>query len=141
VGAIAAVLAGLTIAGGVAVAQAGVPFGGGVDRVEPAGKPVEAAIHAFHRAEDQRLERALSTPTVLGIPRSRLDSIAECESHGDPAAVSADGLYRGKFQFDRGTWASVGGSGDPLHAAEPEQDRRAALLIKRSGSNPWPVCG
>ena len=36
-----------------------------------------------------------------------------CESGGDPTAVDADGTYRGKYQFDNGTWASVGGSGRP----------------------------
>jgi hypothetical protein len=78
----------------------------------------------------------------MGIPRGRLERIASCESGGDPAAISSDGSYRGKYQFHRGTWASVGGSGDPAKASEPEQDRRAAMLIKRSGgSSPWPVCG
>ena len=58
-----------------------------------------------------------------------------------PARDRSDGLYRGKYQFHRGTWASVGGVGDPARAPELEQDLRAALLIKESGSNPWPNCG
>jgi hypothetical protein len=70
-----------------------------------------------------------------------LQAIALCESGGDPAAVSSDGTYRGKYQFDYGTWASVGGSGDPAAAPEAEQDRRAQLLYKRAGATPWPVCG
>lgn len=74
------------------------------------------------------------------VPRI-LRQIAECESGGDPAAVSADGSYRGKYQFDTGTWASVGGKGDPAAAPEAEQDYRAALLFSRAGSSPWPVCG
>jgi Transglycosylase-like domain len=76
-----------------------------------------------------------------GVSRATLESIAACESGGDPRAVSADGSYRGKYQFDRGTWASVGGSGDPAAAPESEQDRRAALLYSRSGTGAWPVCG
>jgi hypothetical protein len=75
-----------------------------------------------------------------GVSMSTLDAIAECESGGDPHAVSADGTYRGKYQFDYGTWASVGGNGDPAAAPEKEQDYRAALLLSRSGSSPWPVC-
>jgi hypothetical protein len=55
--------------------------------------------------------------------------------------VSADGSYRGKYQFDTGTWASLGGSGDPAAAPEAEQDYRAALLYSRSGTSPWPSCG
>src|SRR3954468_22052927 len=43
---------------------------------------------------------------------SKLEQIAQCESGGNPRAVSADGQYRGKYQFDGSTWASLGGSGD-----------------------------
>ena len=70
-----------------------------------------------------------------------LEAIAACESGGDPAAVSADGTYRGKFQFDYATWQSVGGAGDPAAASEAEQNQRAAMLYARSGATPWPVCG
>jgi hypothetical protein len=76
-----------------------------------------------------------------GVSRSTLEAIAACESGGDPTSVSADGAYRGKYQFDRGAWASVGGDGDPAAAPEPEQDRRAALLYVRSGATAWPNCG
>jgi hypothetical protein len=72
---------------------------------------------------------------------SGLQSIAACESGGDPSAVDASGTYRGKYQFDRQTWQSVGGSGDPAAAPEAEQDQRAAMLIAQRGSSPWPVCG
>jgi hypothetical protein len=81
------------------------------------------------------------TPESLGIDQSTLDAIAACESGGDPTVVDASGTYRGKYQFDLGTWASVGGSGDPAAAPEAEQDYRAALLMSRAGSSPWPVCG
>ena len=70
-----------------------------------------------------------------------LEAIAACESGGDPHAIGGGGAFRGKYQFDRGTWASVGGSGDPAAASEAEQDRRAAILYSRSGASPWPVCG
>jgi hypothetical protein len=70
-----------------------------------------------------------------------LESIAACESGGNPRAVGGGGAFRGKYQFDLGTWARVGGSGDPAAAPEIEQDRRAALLYARAGASPWPVCG
>jgi hypothetical protein len=69
-----------------------------------------------------------------------LERIAECESGGDPEAVSAGGRYRGKYQFDRATWQSLGGSGDPAAAPEEVQDRMAARLLQRSGSSAWPNC-
>jgi hypothetical protein len=97
----------------------------------------EAAIARRHRRE--RRERFTQLPG--GVSLATLESIASCESGGDPAAVSAGGTYRGKYQFDYGTWESVGGHGDPAAAPEDEQDYRAALLYSRSGSSPWPVCG
>jgi peptidoglycan hydrolase-like protein with peptidoglycan-binding domain len=69
-----------------------------------------------------------------------LERIARCESGGDPTAVSADGRYRGKYQFDRATWRSLGGRGDPADAPEAEQDMRAARLHARQGTAPWPSC-
>ena len=69
-----------------------------------------------------------------------LGRIAACESGGDPTAVSADGRYRGKYQFSRATWRGVGGTGDPAQASEAEQDRLAAKLLARAGTSPWPNC-
>jgi hypothetical protein len=89
-----------------------------------------------HRARAARFGGA---PDVA-IP-SALQSIAMCESHGNPRAISAGGTYRGKYQFDFSTWASVGGSGDPAAASETEQDRRAAMLYRSAGAGRWPVCG
>lgn len=69
-----------------------------------------------------------------------LRRIAACESGGDPTAVSADGRYRGKYQFSRATWRDMGGTGDPARTSEAEQDRRAAKLLAQAGTNPWPNC-
>ncbi len=76
-----------------------------------------------------------------GVSRATLDSIASCESGGDPTIVSSSGLYHGKYQFSPATWAAVGGSGLPSQAPEVEQDYRAALLYVQSGPGQWPVCG
>ena len=70
-----------------------------------------------------------------------LDRIAQCESGGNPRAVSSDGAYRGKYQFDRQTWHAIGGAGDPAHASEAEQDRLALKLLHERGTAPWPSCG
>lgn len=100
-----------------------------------------AHLEAARRAELRRERRELFASLPGGVSQETLDSIGACESGGDPSAVSSDGTYRGKYQFDYGTWESVGGSGDPAAASEQEQDYRAALLYSRSGSSPWPVCG
>lgn len=98
-------------------------------------------MEVARRARARRQRRQLYATLPGGVTISTLESIAACESGGDPTAVSSDGSYRGKYQFDYGTWESVGGSGDPAAAPEAEQDYRAALLYSRSGSSPWPVCG
>ncbi|OLE38954.1 MAG: hypothetical protein AUG48_00445 [Actinobacteria bacterium 13_1_20CM_3_68_9] len=104
-------------------------------------KSIEAARRRVDRAEGSQASGGYPTPESVGVSTAMLDGIASCESGGNPSAVSADGTYRGKYQFDYGTWASVGGSGDPAAAPETEQDYRAALLYVRGGSSPWPVCG
>jgi hypothetical protein len=98
-------------------------------------------IRAARRARLRRERREMFASLPGGVSQATLDAIGSCESGGNPTAVSSDGSYRGKFQFDYGTWASVGGSGDPAAASESEQDYRAALLYAQSGSSPWPVCG
>jgi hypothetical protein len=98
-------------------------------------------IEAEHLAALRKKQHEAFATLPGGVTESTLESIASCESGGDPTAVSSDGTYRGKFQFDYGTWESVGGTGDPAAASEAEQDYRAALLYSRSGSSPWPVCG
>lgn len=105
---------------------------------------IRASVHRIRAARQARLRREhreafASLPG--GVSQETLDAIGACESGGDPTAVSSDGSYRGKYQFDYGTWVSVGGSGDPAAASEQEQDYRAALLYAQSGSSPWPVCG
>jgi Transglycosylase-like domain/Putative peptidoglycan binding domain len=73
--------------------------------------------------------------------KALLARIAQCESGGNPRAVSSNGAFRGKYQFTFATWRAMGGKGDPATAPEAEQDRRAARLLATSGASPWPVCG
>jgi hypothetical protein len=82
--------------------------------------------------------RRTSTRTVR-VP-AILRQIAECESGGNPRAISAGGLYRGKYQFSRETWRNLGGSGDPAAAPEWLQDRLALKLYRLRGTAPWPNC-
>jgi transglycosylase-like protein len=85
------------------------------------------------------LERRLKAPPAPTVSPV-MEAIAQCESGGDPTTDTGNGFY-GKYQFDLQTWASVGGSGNPAHAPEAEQDRRAATLYAQAGPSPWPVCG
>ena len=87
---------------------------------------------------------APSSGTASGGSSVRLPAvlrrIAQCESGGNPRAISRSGRYRGKFQFDQATWEAAGGSGDPAAAPESTQDRVALRLYRKRGTAPWPNC-
>jgi len=71
------------------------------------------------------------------------DGLAYCESTNNPHAVNNPAGYLstyGLFQFDLPTWATVGGSGNPLDASPEEQLMRAKLLYQSRGLEPW-LCG
>jgi soluble lytic murein transglycosylase-like protein len=134
-------------AAGLALAGATTASAAKLELVQRPAERFERAIDAHVERVEQRAERRAerreaATPSSesLGVSQATLDAIASCESGGDPTAVNAAGYY-GKYQFDLGTWASVGGSGNPADAPEAEQDYRAALLYSRAGSSPWPICG
>jgi lysozyme family protein len=157
--ALAVIVAVLAFTAGVAVAEAkpskttviavqkklGVPADGVV------GPQTRRAVRRFQRRNGLIVDGVIGPQTLraLGIrarrasvddPEALLAKIAECESGGDPKAVSPDGRYRGKYQFSRETWRSLGGEGDPADAPEAEQDRLARLLLERQGPSAWPSC-
>ncbi|MFD3920098.1 ubiquitin-like domain-containing protein [Streptomyces sp. NPDC058595] len=68
-------------------------------------------------------------------------ALAACESGGRPDAVDPSGTYGGLYQFDSGTWQSLGGSGRPQDASAGEQTFRAKKLYVQRGASPWPHCG
>jgi hypothetical protein len=98
-------------------------------------------LKALGLARAARAPRKAPANARAGGVSAALARIAACESGGNPKAVSANGLYRGKYQFSRATWRAVGGTGDPARAREAEQDRLAAKLYAAEGAKPWPVCG
>jgi hypothetical protein len=98
------------------------------------------------RRDNTRLRRALrarkaTTTAGTAAPSAQMSSIAACESGGNPRAIGGGGAFRGKYQFTYASWHAVGGSGDPAAAPEAEQDRRASMLMARSGAGNWPICG
>lgn len=107
---------------------------------EAAGN-VERKRAKFQKRREARLEALRRERALYLSVKAHLDRIAWCESKGNIRAIGGGGAFRGKYQFTFGTWASVGGSGDPAAAPEQEQDKRAAMLLKRDGAGHWPVCG
>ena len=105
-----------------------------------AGPQTLAALGVSAAAPKAQDADTSSAAAPSGDPAATLQRIAQCESGGNPSAVSTDGTYRGKYQFDRETWRAMGGNGDPAAAPEAEQDRIAAALLAQRGTAPWPVC-
>jgi Transglycosylase-like domain len=108
-----------------------------VDHVRTFTRP---RLRAENRVLSTKL-RKLQGTNAGGSASPQLEAIAACESGGDPHSIGGGGAFRGKYQFTYGTWASVGGKGDPAAAPEAEQDKRAQMLLDKSGNSPWPVCG
>ncbi|WP_375256547.1 ubiquitin-like domain-containing protein [Streptomyces sp. PKU-EA00015] len=79
--------------------------------------------------------------SVGGADDLNWDALADCESGGRPGAVDPSGNYGGLYQFDIGTWRSLGGSGRPQDASPAEQTYRAKKLYMQRGATPWPHCG
>ena len=68
-------------------------------------------------------------------------ALANCESHGNPAAVGGGGRYFGAFQFSLTTWHSLGYGGNPVDYPYATQLEAAQRLVARSGWGQFPVCG
>jgi hypothetical protein len=94
-------------------------------------------------------ERPAATKASRGAPRTRSSvaggdvwaALANCESHGNPAAVGGGGRYFGAFQFSLTTWHSLGYGGNPVDAPYEVQREAAQRLVARSGWGQFPVCG
>ena len=90
-----------------------------------------------------------AAPAAPGQPTAaQWDVLRQCESSGNYSIVSANGRYRGAYQFSQATWDWVAGLDhpgllgvDPSTAAPADQDAMALSLWIRRGWSPWPICG
>lgn len=105
-----------------------------------AGRNTRKLERALLRDRRERQRQAAFAARISPPGAGTLAAIRACESGGNYSTNTGNGFY-GAYQFDLGTWASVGGSGLPSNASPAEQDYRAALLYRSRGSSPWPVCG
>jgi hypothetical protein len=107
------------------------------------GEQVRSRVVSTKLVRDPRPRRVLVGRKPYSVPGTdglNWAALANCESGGNPNAVNPAGYY-GLYQFDVGTWRSVGGSGVPTSASAGEQTYRAKLLYKQRGRSPWPNCG
>ena len=123
---------------------------------EPPSRSIGVARHALPQArtvERHEERRAYAAPsgrhrrdgygagTRHGTGDLDWSALARCEAGGNPHAVDPSGRYGGLYQFDSGTWHSLGGSGRPQDASPAEQTARARQLYHQRGTSPWPTCG
>lgn len=136
----------------VAEAQRGL----GVEADGVVGPATRRAIRAYQRDNGLSVTGNLDSATLRSLDvkpsasaeertgstrlPAALVKIAQCESGGNPRAIGGGGKYRGKYQFSRETWRSIGGTGDPAAASEAEQDRLALKLYRAQGTAPWAGC-
>jgi hypothetical protein len=122
----------------------------GLKRVQTAyvrrhGKKVKAIIsQEIKRKPVAQIVAVGPQPSGVGsAARLNWSALAKCESGGNPGAVNPAGYY-GLYQFNRQSWATVGGSGLPSQASAAEQTYRAQLLYNRVNGRwqgQWPSCG
>ncbi|MFT5203929.1 MAG: hypothetical protein ACI9C1_003332 [Candidatus Aldehydirespiratoraceae bacterium] len=91
---------------------------------------------------------ATTEPSAESPTAAQWNVLRQCESSGNYSAVSADGRYRGSYQFSQATWDWVASLDDqslvgvdPAAAAPTAQDAMAFSLWSRQGWRPWPLCG
>ncbi len=110
--------------------------------------PEEVALVVQAKSEEQRAVLASYNDVQRSLSDAQLARLANCESGGNPAAVSRNGKYRGLYQFNQGTWNSTAQSVLPGYVgvspsiAPPEvQHAMARALYAARGRSPWPICG
>ena len=82
------------------------------------------------------------------ISDEQLARLRDCESDGNYQSVSANGRFRGAYQFNQATWDGVANRHfgwleglDPASVEPWWQDSMARALWSESGARPWPHCG
>jgi hypothetical protein len=104
----------------------------------------QAQTQAFLAA--MAANRARSVPPATAVrsapaaaPRDPWPALRQCESGGNYAADTGNGYY-GAYQFNLGTWRSLGFGGLPSQAVPAQQDQAAQELEARRGWDQWPSC-
>lgn len=100
-------------------------------------------------AEPDPVSTTTVAPAPTGTPAAaQWEALRRCESSGNYGIVSANGRFRGAYQFSQATWDWVASTAnpalvgiDPAAAPAADQDAMALALWSRQGWSPWPICG
>jgi transglycosylase-like protein len=114
---------------------------GGVGTTTSSGSPTKPGAGGQSATPAPRYERLWDS--VSAAEKRWAHRTSECESGGNPEAIGGGGRYRGAFQFMLSTWkrAPKSPGGDPIAYAYRTQAVVAVMLMRRAGTDPWPVCG
>lgn len=109
-----------------------------------AGTAANSATSTARSAPSSIPTTATTAPNTTAKPAdSRMwDALAECESSGDWAIDTGNGLYGG-LQIDRSTWLKYGGQAYaplPSKAAREQQILIAEKMRADRGFSPWSSC-
>ncbi len=103
----------------------------------------QAALKAYLEAVTPRPAPAPPAPAVVVTPAAPTGdpwaALRQCESGGNYGDDTGNGYY-GAYQFNLGTWRSLGFGGVPSQAPPAEQDQAAQELQARRGWSQWPSC-
>jgi hypothetical protein len=109
------------------------------DKDAPAqrGRPWRRSLLAVAVAGAATISVVLPSQSASADPTSHVwYQLRMCES-GDRYTINTGNDHYGAYQFDLGTWRSVGGTGYPYQASKAEQDARALILYRERGWQPW----
>jgi hypothetical protein len=153
----------VTMIVGVIVGVVGLGIGGALTPQPPAGTAVDSAPSTARSAPSSNPTIATTAPRTTASPSSKTpaagggntvaatagpadsrvwDTLAECESGGNWAINTGNGLYGG-VQIDRGTWLSYGGRAYaplPSKATREQQILIAEKVRADRGFSPWSSC-
>ncbi|SOD74751.1 putative peptidoglycan binding protein [Jatrophihabitans sp. GAS493] len=112
--------------------------------IEEAGEPVPA-VKRWRRPRRIAAIVALATASIALVPLTSASAdpsanawyrLRMCES-SNRYDINTGNSHYGAYQFDLSTWRSVGGNGYPNLASPAEQDKRALMLYRKRGWQPW----
>ena len=147
---------------GVGVGVFGIGIGGVLTPQPPSGTAANSATSTARSAPSATSTIATTAPTATANPSSKTpqagggntvaapgladssvwDALAQCESSGNWAINTGNGLYGG-LQLDRGAWLSNGGAAYaplPSDATRQQQILIAVKVRADRGFSPWSSC-
>ena len=118
------------------------PTGTGTTLAKAAGVTALGVSIPVLAAGSSQAAAPTATSTTTATATATWDKVAVCESGGDWAADTGNGVFGG-LQISTATWDAYGGThfaATPNRATEAEQISIAQRVLQGQGPGAWPVC-